>query len=130
MSPLGRHICYATRRKNYIKVKKEEAKSKIDAHPNVLQIAIDCGNDEYFSMSPKNRRSLANQINLAHSNNLKYRQPCKLNLVGVAAGGDVEASLLEHCEVFSSSKSLVRIQPLPHFSNDPLPSAILLIILL
>ena len=83
--------------------KKEEARSRLEANSDGLQIALDCGGVRYYDMTDKETKSFARQISGAYADNLDFPRPCQLHLVGVVINGALNSYLRSYYHFNSDS---------------------------
>lgn len=88
-------------------IKKESARKSIEANPDVLRVAIDCGINQYYPMKDKALTSMVKQICNGYGYNIHSPLPCRLHLVGVAPGDEVETTLREKFPGYSKAGNLL-----------------------
>lgn len=84
-------------------------KEKVENSHNVLRLAIDCGLNSHYSMSPKELRDLSRQVCLSYGAVMQCPEACQLHLVGLEEGGGVEQALGKHFPGYTSNSLLVSI---------------------
>lgn len=111
-------------------LKKQMRKEKVENSHNVLRLAIDCGLNSHYSMSPKvggaggwskslsthhfafasqELRDLSRQVCLSYGAVMQCPEACQLHLVGLEEGGGVEQALGKHFPGYTSNSLLVSI---------------------
>ena len=105
------------------------ARKNIDANPDVLKVAIDCGSQQYYHMTEKERNSFAKQICHGYGYNMHSPLPCKLHLVGVTPDGALETTLRKKFPGYGVARSLlVSFLLVSHWLDSAHPSQINLLV--